>query len=680
MGKDKGSAAILKYVVIPGLLIIIVVAVLNFFIYKTELEFLRSIYNNEVAGTTAVVNRRLQSALIAAESVRAFFIGSQTVTEEEFNLFGSILTKNIVSGAIAVPLTIEWVDEQNIIRYVYPMDAVNAKAVGLDINQRPGLLQSIMKARTTRAPVITEPFMLVQGYPGIAIYSPIFKGDTYLGEAEVVIRLANLFAPISGSALIYDKNQYIQTENFIAPFDDDKIFNNNGERVVDPQGGLAIDPIAQEYAANNGNVASEDIVFADKTWQLKSSPTYIGDVNKRMGGYVVVSLFFASSIIVFLWLLQKRQRQLSGEMARAEALILSIGDGLVACDKNGVITFVNKKAEELFGYSAEESIGKSYYDVWRLIDGKGAPIPVQERQFYRALANREIVSVSTGSHLSILKKDGTHYPLASTIAPVLVNGKVDGAIVVFRDITKESEVDRMKTEFLSLVSRQLLTPSAAIRWVSERLLRGKYGALQKEQIESIQDIYAANEAEMNLVTSLLNVSRIESGRIVVDPKPTHLGDLVAEVAKELKNEIEKKEHSFNVVSEEGLPQINIDQNLIKQVYKNLLTNAIKYTPAKGNISITISKEKDAIISRVSDNGYGIPAKEKNKVFEKFYRGENIVAAEKGGSGLGLYLIKQIIEVSGGKIGFESEINKGTTFWFSLPLLGSARKAGEVSVI
>ena len=679
MIKIKKVSNYTKYFLIPSIFIIIIVTILNFFLYNQEFDFYKNIYDNEVAGTTSLLNRRIQTTIVATESIQALFLSSTNVTKEEFDIFGSVLTKNINSNIITVPISIEWIDEKNNIRYVYPMNKDNDKVLGLDLNKYPNRLLPITKAKTTQSTVITEPIMLGQGYPGLILYSPIFRNNKYLGEAVIVIRLSNLVSPIPGNNPIYSKNEYIQTDNFIIPFDDDVIFNNKGERIINPQGDLVKDPVSQEYLGSTEGVISQDIVFADKTWQLKFFPTYITEVYKIIEVYIGISLFFLILFIIFLWILNRQRERLSKEVAKNEALIISLGDGLVACDKYGIITFINKKAEELFGYSAQESIGKSYYDVWHVFDSKGVTIPEKERGFYRALNKREIVNISISDHLYILKKNDTRFPLGSTISPIIVNGNLEGAIVIFRDITKESEIDRMKTEFLSLTSHQLLTPTSAIKWTSELLLNEKNKTLNEKQIKSIQDIYISNENIISLINSLLNISRIESGRIMIDPKPTYLNELVDEIVVELKNKIEKKEQLFNFDFENNLPKINIDPNLIKEVYKNLLTNAIKYTPAKGNISVTISKIKNDIVSKISDNGYGIMEKDKNRVFEKFYRGENIIAIEKDGNGLGLYLIKQIIEVSGGKIWFESEINKGTTFYFSLPISGSIPRKGEAQI-
>lgn len=663
--KSIYSNGVLRYVVIPGMLILTVVAVLNVFIYERELGFFSNIYNNEVAGTRAAMNRRFQSAAVAVESVRALFLSSETVTEEEFNSFGSILTKNIGAGVIAMPITIEWVDEQNKIRYIYPMDEDNARIIGLDLNQYPNRLIPINKAKATRSAVVTEPIMLGQGYPGLLLYSPIYKGDTYGGAALVVIRLANLVTPVPGSAPIYDKEEYIQTGNFIIPFDDDIVLNNNGERIINPQGDVVKDPIAEEYAANAPNVLSEDIVFADKTWQLKHSPTYITAVNTRMVYYGGFSVLFVLSVIIFLWVLHKRREQLLRETARTRALMMSIGDGLVACDKNGTITYANKKAEELSGYGMQESAGKSYYDVWRMVDANGVDIPRNERPFYRALTHKEVTHIGTESHLLIIAKGGTSFPIASTIAPILVEGRVEGAIAVFTDITKESDVDRMKSEFISLASHQLRTPITAVSWNAEMLLGGDVGPLNKEQKDIIERIHESGKNMSELVGGFLEIEKIEAGGFVIEKGDVDIVQTSESVVGELASQIADKK--LHVVKKYGdaVPHLSMGTKTARIILQNLLTNAIKYTPAEGAVEITIEKSAGGVTISVKDNGYGIPENAKSRIFTKLFRADNAREKEPTGTGLGLYLLKSLVDKLGGKVWFESKEGVGSTFYVTL---------------
>lgn len=225
----------------------------------------------------------------------------------------------------------------------------------------------------------------------------------------------------------------------------------------------------------------------------------------------------------------------------------------------------------------------------------------------------------------------------------------------------------MKTEFISLVSHQLRTPLTAMKWFSEMLLQGSTGELKKEQKDFISNIHVSNERMIELVESLLNVSRLESGRILLDLKPTSLESLLKEVLVELEPRIILKRQNLNSQIAENLPLVNVDPKLLRQVLSNLITNAVKYTPEEGRLSVKLNADEKNIRFEIQDSGIGIPKHEQDKVFEKFFRAENTSALEATGTGLGLYLVKLLIHEFKGELNFESEEGNGTTFWFTLPL-------------
>ncbi|HOU76478.1 MAG TPA: HAMP domain-containing sensor histidine kinase [Candidatus Dojkabacteria bacterium] len=226
----------------------------------------------------------------------------------------------------------------------------------------------------------------------------------------------------------------------------------------------------------------------------------------------------------------------------------------------------------------------------------------------------------------------------------------------------------MKSEFVSVASHQLKTPLSGIKWMCELLLDDSIKKTEQEKKEYLNDINNSNERMLHLVEDLLDVSHIETGRkFDIIKKDT---DLIEIVAQTLKDNLQfAKDKNVRIIKCDNAPQkfiIKCDGDKIRQVFGNLINNAIKYSKNNGTVEIGCRHTKNLVTIYIKDDGVGIPQKQQARIFEKFFRADNAFTKETDGTGLGLYIARAIIEAHGGKLWFESEENKGSTFYFSLP--------------
>lgn len=328
-------------------------------------------------------------------------------------------------------------------------------------------------------------------------------------------------------------------------------------------------------------------------------------------------------------------------------------DGLLIFDKDSKIVLVNPRAEKFFGVEKEKILGKSILEINRFPKFK------------------PLVSLLGGGIKEVFREElqiSENLIWEVTTVPIITGGVKVSTLVILHNVSREKLVQKMKTEFVTVAAHQLRTPTSAVKWSLEMLLDGDLGKLNEGQKKIIEKAHKTNDKAIRLVNDLLNVAEIEEGRYLSKLVLTDISDLIQFVVEEYKEQIKEKKIKFAFTKpEEQLPKIMLDVEKTKIAIRNILDNSVRYTLPMGKISIFIKKEEKNIEVQIQDSGLGIPLNEQDKIFTKFFRGFNIMRIDTEGTGLGLYIAKNIIDAHGGKIWFESEEGQGTTFYFTLPI-------------
>ena len=340
------------------------------------------------------------------------------------------------------------------------------------------------------------------------------------------------------------------------------------------------------------------------------------------------------------------------EKNKTMAIINNSPDGLIVFDENKRVALLNPRAENFLELGITDAKGKTLPELARFEGFKKLA----------TIVGKEVKNVFR-EELAITP----HLLLEVSAIPVLKQQKKSGTLVILHNITREKRVERMKTEFVSIAAHQLRTPLSAIKWTLKMFMDGDFGKLTPKQREFMQKIYKSNERMIVLINDLLNVARVEEGRYIYKKSFMDIGKLCEDVVQLYNEELSRKDIKFNFIKPDVLPGAMADPEKIRIVFRNIFENAIKYTPKGEEITVSIKNFDNELEISISDTGMGIPEKQQDRIFTKFFRGANIMRMETQGTGLGLFIAKNIVEAHKGRIWFESEENKGTTFYFTLPL-------------
>ncbi|MFH0932306.1 MAG: ATP-binding protein [bacterium] len=351
------------------------------------------------------------------------------------------------------------------------------------------------------------------------------------------------------------------------------------------------------------------------------------------------------------------------EKNKTLALIANFSDGVLFFDSKNKLSLANIKVQDFFGVDYNEIIGNSleglsaFEDLRPLVSllGGGLKIIIRVREEL-SLTNDLILEVTT--------------------VPIEFEKQKMGTLVILHDITREKSVERLKTEFVAIAAHQLRTPLSAIKWTLRMFLDGDMGKFSETQVDFLGKIYDNNERMINLVNDLLNITRIEEGKFLQKIEKCDVAELLKEVAVPIDDATKKKNLGFSLVLPDNkAPKIELDKEKVLLALQNLLENALHYTKT-GSITLIgeYREAKEDFLIKVKDTGIGIAKEYHSRVFSRFFRSSSAVKTETEGTGLGLFIAKNIIEAHGGKIWFDSQEGQGTTFYFTLPAHGIATKS------
>jgi two-component system sensor histidine kinase VicK len=317
--------------------------------------------------------------------------------------------------------------------------------------------------------------------------------------------------------------------------------------------------------------------------------------------------------------LHEHAKHVVEERARADALFVNIGDGAIVTDEQGTISRVNRTALDLLGLNEKHIVGKWFPKVVIACEEDGSPIPLMDRAITRAFLTGKTISKKM---FYVHKRKGL-FPVQCTVSPIMLEDKPIGAIEVFRDISSDYELSRMRDEFISIASHQLRTPATAVKNFIGLLKDGYAGDLTSEQTRLIEMAYDSNEHQLEIVNNLLYVARTDSDQVKLKFTQINFSELIKETIEELKDTIKSRRQALRVSLPKRPITLTADRQFLHMMVENLLSNASKYTPDGGKIALELTAEAQAPATlRVSDNGVGISADDVGKLFQKFSRIDN----------------------------------------------------------
>lgn len=379
---------------------------------------------------------------------------------------------------------------------------------------------------------------------------------------------------------------------------------------------------------------------------------------------------------------------LRDERAKSEIILNSIEDGVILLDTNRQIQLFNHGAELITGWTQKDAIGLSYKAVIKLVDDKGEPYDEDQDPLERIFS--EIAPIRD-NNANLKTLNNKTIAISVSVNPLISDAsEVTGAVAVIRDVTNERQEERQRAEFISTASHEMRTPVAAIEGYLALAMNERVARIDGKAREYLEKAHTSTQHLGKLFQDLLTSAKAEDGRLQNHPVVVEMGELLQQLTEDVRFTAEKKglgvDYVIGATAADGanaqklirpLYYTHVDPERIREVIVNIFDNAIKYTET-GKITIGLAGDESVVQILVQDTGNGIPAEDIPHLFEKFYRVDNTATRTIGGTGLGLFICRKIVELYNGRIWVASELNKGSTFFINIPRI-SSEKAQKLQI-
>jgi PAS domain S-box-containing protein len=378
---------------------------------------------------------------------------------------------------------------------------------------------------------------------------------------------------------------------------------------------------------------------------------------------------------------------LRDEKLKSTILLNSIDDAIILIDSDNKIQSFNPAAASLTGWSIEEATGIDFRSVVKLTDEKTVPIPEIQHPFFQVFQDKKTVRNNT---LTLIRKDNLAFSVDISVSPLIdTGGFVSGAVGVIRNVDEQRKQEKQRADFISTASHEMRTPVAAIEGYLALALNDKVSKIDDKARSFLEKAHASTQHLGKLFQDLLTSAKAEDGRLTSHPTAVNVTDFTIQLVEDLKFSAEKKGLVLEMQSSSHVKEAQkniapayfakVDPDRLREVITNLFDNAVKYTEV-GKITIGITGNTDVVQLSVKDTGHGIPKADIPHMFQKFYRVDNSATRTIGGTGLGLFICRKIVELYGGKIWVESEENVGSTFFINLPRLDTKQAMQMLAAI